>query len=787
MSTPYNDPSNRKFCGSWEGDCSLENHCPTGEECDILSGLSCFETTTCNAHELLIELLGQEGVDSLIGGDEEKGISGKMDPNDPRRNNFCGTSWGSANSECSQACPGGEDTDCPPDMGCYGDLSCYFDDDLMPTFAPTTYKPTPVPTTGNPTPTPPTVKPTPIPTNTPVTSAPIFAVGESGKLDKKFCGLTWSDAISSCSIDTLCEIDSDCDENETCYSGLPSCGGGDSTQQIMEIDIEDDDVQNYSSTQQNAPLIDRDDPSNLRFCGASWGEADDNCSLETHCPDGMAESCPVGLYCMSVSAKCNLYDMIHKPTHQPTHPPTLVPSSKPTSQPTTVPSSEPTPQPTAEPTDNPSTHPSFRLTFEPTVGPSREPISVIMAQTSKPTFSTVRLSEYPTVKFNHPSQFPTVSSTLRPSSEISIIVGDKGNPTIEISDDANPLNLWCGTSQADADERCGSDDGIQCPDTDCPSDEMDCFAVERECIETSSLMEGVGETPMAPTVHPVFLSTQQPNSHSSLKPTVLPSEVQFSPNTGEDVISEKASKFFCVSRFSLQNFESACGHAVVCNDENICPPGQFCIQHSCEQPPKNDYFCPPFYSGWYYSRDCKRYHICDNGSVSETFRCRDGLRYDRVRNECSDERSVNVYCNGPPLEEKALSQEELSTREPTQSPQLASSIFGNPSPFPQRASTLSGEPSPSLHIASPTKPRDTGKPSVRSRLTPLPHPTTSTDSDYTWEIGTLSPTAQTQDWSDWFTAVRVDISGARCLKLKNKTRIIMRRMLVLTFAFGLLT
>lgn len=108
MSTPYKDPSNRKFCGSWEGDCSLENHCPTGEECDILSGLSCFETTSCHAHELLIELLGQEGVDSLIGGDEEEGISGKMDPNDPRRNNFCGTSWGSANSECSQPCPGGE-------------------------------------------------------------------------------------------------------------------------------------------------------------------------------------------------------------------------------------------------------------------------------------------------------------------------------------------------------------------------------------------------------------------------------------------------------------------------------------------------------------------------------------------------------------------------------------------------------------------------------------------------------------------------------------------------------
>lgn len=33
-------------------------------------------------------------------------------------------------------CPGGEDTDCPGGMGCFGGTECYYSEDLVPTATP---------------------------------------------------------------------------------------------------------------------------------------------------------------------------------------------------------------------------------------------------------------------------------------------------------------------------------------------------------------------------------------------------------------------------------------------------------------------------------------------------------------------------------------------------------------------------------------------------------------------------------------------------------------------------
>ena len=104
----------------------MDTHCPSGfsEECP--DGQSCYGGLQCNVQDLL-EALGPED-----GGSAANAI-GK---HDPRRSNFCGTSWFDANSKCDIWCSGGDDTDCPGSLGCFGNTECHHDEDLVPTQSP---------------------------------------------------------------------------------------------------------------------------------------------------------------------------------------------------------------------------------------------------------------------------------------------------------------------------------------------------------------------------------------------------------------------------------------------------------------------------------------------------------------------------------------------------------------------------------------------------------------------------------------------------------------------------
>ncbi len=60
-------------------------------------------------------------------------------------------------------------------------------------------------------------------------------------------------------------------------------------------------------------LYNRDDPSHSRFCGLTYNEAMEACSVDTHCPTGDHAECPEGYACFSFLTGCNYVDMVGGP------------------------------------------------------------------------------------------------------------------------------------------------------------------------------------------------------------------------------------------------------------------------------------------------------------------------------------------------------------------------------------------------------------------------------------------------------------------------------------------
>ena len=55
--------------------------------------------------------------------------------------------------------------------------------------------------------------------------------------------------------------------------------------------------------------------------------------------------------------------------------------------------------------------------------------------------------------------------------------------------------------------------------------------------------------------------------------------------------------------------------------------------------------CPQGFEGWLTrGTECKEYYKCADGLMGPTFRCGDGLRYDKVTNECIFFSLVNDFC-----------------------------------------------------------------------------------------------------------------------------------------------
>lgn len=320
-SVAYEDTSNRLFCGSWWAaafeTCSLSTHCLDNTDCP--SSEQCCETM-CNVQDMIAESLGADWRETVLeGGKIGEDAPIRMSLTDPRRHNSCGNSWANADNRCSKWCAG--EGDCPGDLICYADTSCYYDDDLVPTLSPVTSKPTRRPT-----------KPYDDPANSRKSKSWTAVEPSGSSIDQYdidsplltcksssysqttgFCARLWSDAATSCSIETFCTDSEDCEDGFTCHGSIPGCNILDMLDEAKGITNESINANDELGSQYDMTTMNRDDESNNKFCGSSWQDAVDGCSLDRHCPNDI---CPKGESCFSYLDEyaeifhCNAFDMV---------------------------------------------------------------------------------------------------------------------------------------------------------------------------------------------------------------------------------------------------------------------------------------------------------------------------------------------------------------------------------------------------------------------------------------------------------------------------------------------
>ena len=101
-------------------------------------------------HDIVKKELGddwKQTVTGIVGGGSSN--SGPMSLTDPRRNQYCGLSWGQASTKCHKWCMGEEKDACPRGQKCFADTTCYYDDDIQPSMSPiSTWSPTRSPIFG---------------------------------------------------------------------------------------------------------------------------------------------------------------------------------------------------------------------------------------------------------------------------------------------------------------------------------------------------------------------------------------------------------------------------------------------------------------------------------------------------------------------------------------------------------------------------------------------------------------------------------------------------------------
>lgn len=119
--------------------CALDTFC--GHDENSCKDFTTCHETQCHIQDMMAAELGSDWKEVLTGqSKEEEGDKPtakiKLDENDARRTNFCGRDWADAASTCKTWCLG-EDTDCPGSLKCFGDTSCYYDADLLPSVTPT--------------------------------------------------------------------------------------------------------------------------------------------------------------------------------------------------------------------------------------------------------------------------------------------------------------------------------------------------------------------------------------------------------------------------------------------------------------------------------------------------------------------------------------------------------------------------------------------------------------------------------------------------------------------------
>jgi hypothetical protein len=130
--------------------------------------------------------------------------------------------------------------------------------------------------------------------------------------DTQFCGRTWGDAIDNCSPTTHCPNgNDDCADNETCHGYLPGCNINDLLQSQPSSNNDSNNNGGTPATAPTPPPIRNEyDERNMKFCGSTWNEANDSCSLRTWCPSGNECDESSGQICWGGIPACNAYYLL---------------------------------------------------------------------------------------------------------------------------------------------------------------------------------------------------------------------------------------------------------------------------------------------------------------------------------------------------------------------------------------------------------------------------------------------------------------------------------------------
>ena len=209
------------------------------------------------------------------------------------------------------------------------------------------------------------------------------------------------------------------------------------------------------------------------------------------------------------------------------------------------------------------------------------------------------------------------------------------------------------------------------------AESVDCIADEINAIPSDAAAdddddeEGVGDDDDAGeegTTTMIISPTPTTTSASSLvtetTTTTTPSPTPVTESQQQTAGADE-QQLFCAS--SMDELEASCTAAQSCIS-SACPKGMFCFPFTCataavidtedltssaptpmaEATAGNQLQCPhSTFVGWHTSPDCKEYFECDNGEMGVVHMCNEGLKFDKVRNQCQDEMSVNSMCYGP--------------------------------------------------------------------------------------------------------------------------------------------
>ena len=381
------------------------------------------------------------------------------------------------------------------------------------------------------------------------------------------------------------------------------------------------------------PIRNEYDERNMKFCGPSWSEANDSCTLKTWCPMGNECDANSGQICWGGVANCNAFKLLELEDAPGVN------NNGGGGGADTVEVEPPPQQCSSEVFECKSGQfvaraPELNCAFYPC------PVLPLMETTNAPT-----TNKAPTYV---PTYAPTMAKvvvpdpvTMAPTMEPTVWVDNDENDTTNNSNnnegnsgdgdgDVTSTNLWCGESRFDATRNCGRK-GYECLDGNCLQD-LSCYKIGNECEiggtatttgdASDTYFCGVTHTDAVsschkrcrsgspaecptgescfrnvyqcsaeiprpdptspPTLSPPTLSpvTQAPSSHPTDNNLVVTTSPTVGADNGPAVQPPNLPGLYCAR--SMDELEASCSTAQECGGSEPCLIGQMCYPYECK-------------------------------------------------------------------------------------------------------------------------------------------------------------------------------------------------------------